>query len=181
MGLPATLSRVTVILETQRLVLREIDANDLDFLAQVLSDSEVMHYWPRSFTRDETREWIDKQQRRYREDGCGYWLAVEKDTSQPIGQVGVMMVDLDGARRPGLGYIIHQPFWRRGYATEAARGCCDFVFNTLDLPGAIALVRPENTPSIGVAEKLGMSVERRIMFAGFEHLVYAVRRSDHDG
>lgn len=169
---------MTVILETQRLVLREIDANDLDFLAQVLSDSEVMHYWPRSFTRDETREWIDKQQKRYRQDGCGYWLVLEKEANQPVGQAGVMMVELEGARRPALGYIIHQPFWRRGYAIEATRACCDFVFNTLDVPCAVALVRPENMPSIGVAEKLGMSVEKRIMFAGFEHLVYTIHRHD---
>ena len=69
-----------------------------------------------------------------------------------------------------------RPWWRRGYASEAALGCRDHAFGALDRRRVISLVRPVNVPSAGVARKLGMTVEKHALFAGLDHQVFAVAR-----
>lgn len=164
------------MIETSRLILREMSAADLDFVAAMMADPEVMRFWPRPFTREEAGEWVRRQTGRYARDGYGYWLALEKATGRPVGQAGLLAQEVEGVREVGLGYIIHRPYWRRGFATEAARAARDHAFGALGEGRVIALIRPENTPSRGVARKLGMEVEGSTTHAGFEHLVYAASR-----
>lgn len=161
-------------LETPRLLLREMDLRDLDFIGSMLMDPEVMRYWPRPHTEEESAEWIAKQMTRYERDGYGYWLAFEKSLGAPIGQAGLLKTSIDGQEEPALGYIVHKTFWRRGYAAEATAACIKYVFCVLRRPRAVALVRPENGPSIGVAKKLGMLPERSILYAGLEHIVFSI-------
>src|SRR5438034_6085594 len=112
-----------VILETPRLMLRELSPGDLDFLAALLADPEVMHFWPKTYTRDEAGDWIRRHAERYARDGYGYWLALDKISGQPIGQAGLLAQQVDGVAEICIGYIIHRPFWRPGYATAAASNC----------------------------------------------------------
>lgn len=165
------------VLETPRLLLREMSLDDLDFVAAMLGHPEVMRFWPKSFSREESADWIRRQQERYAKDGHGYWLALDKSKRQPIGQAGLLAQEIDGVAEVGLGYIIHRPFWRQGFATEAAAGCRDYAFEWLGKQRVIVLVRPENMLSQGVALKLGMKLEKRTMFAGFEHLVFTVAQA----
>lgn len=167
---------LSMILQTPRLILREMDLHDLPFLAEVLGDPEVMRFWPAPLTREQSLEWIKKQQDRYVRHGCGYWLAIEKATNQPVGQVGVMIIQLNGVDEAALGYIIHRPFWRRGFAYEASRACVEFVFETLQRPRAVSLIRPHNTPSLQIAIKLGMQPIGTTIHADLEHLIYAKTR-----
>lgn len=165
------------ILETPRLLVREMDMTDIDFVAEHLADPDVMRYWPRPHTREEAEAWVQRQQERYARDGFGYWLALERATGRPVGQVGLLSHVVDGRPEVDLGWIIHRPFWHRGYATEGAAACRDLAFRTLDVPRVIALVRPENVPSQGVARKLGMMPVSRTLFADLEHIVFEQRRS----
>jgi RimJ/RimL family protein N-acetyltransferase len=77
-----------------------------------------------------------------------------------------------GAVEVGLGYIIQRPFWRKGFALEAAAASMDYAINALQRNRMVALVRPENLPSQAVARKLGMEVEKRTHHADYEHLVF---------
>jgi RimJ/RimL family protein N-acetyltransferase len=164
------------VLETRQLTLREMGIADLDFVAEMLGDPQVMRFYPKTYDRDESEAWIRKQEERYAGRGCGIWLAVERGTGDPVGQAGVLIVDLDGTEEPALAYLIHRPYWRRGLATDAAAACRDYAFDVLDRPRVVTLIRPENTPSQGVAQKIGMKPERRTLFAGYEHIVFAVQR-----
>ena len=168
----AELGRKSVRLYTPRLLLRELAAFDIDYIAALLSDEQTMRFWPRPYTRAEAVDWIERQQARYQADGCAFWLALDRTSNEPIGQAGVVTQRINDVIEWGLGYIIDKRFWRQGYATEAAAACLDFVFDTLDRPRAISLIRPENTPSIGVARKLGMHEEGRTQYYGFEHIVF---------
>jgi RimJ/RimL family protein N-acetyltransferase len=169
---------MNTILETPRLVLRELSLGDLDFIAELLAHPEVMHFWPRPYTRDGAEAWIRKSQERYAADGYAYWLALEKTSGQPIGQAGLLRQDLDGVIEAGIGYIIHRPFWRQGYATEAAARCRDYAFETLGKHRIVVLVRPENVVSQSVARRIGGKREREINFAGFVHTVFGLSRRD---
>ena len=165
-----------LILKTQRLVLRELTLEDLDFVAEMLAHPDVMHFWPRPFTRDEAAEWIRRQEQRYARDGFGYWLALDKATGQPIGQAGLLTQELNGVVETGIGYMLHRPFWGQGYATEAAVGCRDYAFGKLAKPRATAVVRPENLPSRRVAERIGLKFERMTTWAEMPHMLYAAAK-----
>ena len=162
-----------VILETPRLLLRELSRDDLDVVAEMLAHPEVMRFWPKPCSREEAEDWIRRQQERYARDGYGYWLALDKASGNPVGQAGLLAQEVDGVMEIGIGYIIHRPYWRQGYATEAAAHCRDYAFSTLGKPRVTALVRPENEVSQKVARKIGLKLERLTIFAGFQHILFA--------
>ncbi len=166
-----------LVLETQRLILREMSLDDLDFVSSMLAHPEVIRYWPKCYNREEAADWINRQQQRYASHGVGYWLALDKSSNQPVGQAGLLVQQVDGVEEIGLGYIMHRPFWRKGFASEAARACMEYAFTNLGRSRVIALVRPENIPSQGVALKLGMQVEKSTLFADFQHLVFVYLRT----
>ena len=163
-----------LILQTERLNLGELTLDDLDFMAEMLADAEVMRYYPKRLTRDLSTEWIERQIARYKVDGYGLWLATEKATGVKVGQIGLVKQTVNGAEECEVGYLLHRPFWRHGYATEGALACRDYAFKTLHKPRVVSLVRPENVPSHGVAKNLGMEVVGRAPHGGSEHLVFAV-------
>ncbi len=165
-----------LILETSRLALRELSLDDLDFVSEMLAHPEVMHFWPQPYTRDEAADWIRRQQERYARDGFGYWLAVDKASGQPVGQAGLLRQELDGTVETGIGYILHRPFWGRGYATETAAACRDHAFCKLGKERVTATIRPENLASRRVAERIGLELERMTTWAGLPHLLYAATR-----
>ena len=167
-----------MILQTARLILRELDLADLDFVAAMLAYPEVMRFWPRCYTRAEAEDWIARQQARYARDGFGYWLVVEQATGQPIGQAGLLAPEVDNRAETALGYILHRPFWSQGFATEAAVACLDYAFTTLGLARVIAPIRPENAPSRAVAARLGLRPGPATFYAGFTHLIFAITQAE---
>jgi ribosomal-protein-alanine N-acetyltransferase len=164
------------ILETSRLILREMEPIDLDFIAEMLGNAEVMRYWPKCYSREEAKEWLLRQLERYLKDGYGYWLVLEKETNRPVGQVGLLSMKIDGREEIGLGYIIHHPFWKKGFATEAASACIQYAFQKLNKSRVIALIRPENESSQKVAQKLLMLPIGFTEYAGFNHLIFAIEK-----
>jgi ribosomal-protein-alanine N-acetyltransferase len=154
-------------------------SGDLDFVAAMLSHPEVMRFYPKPYSREEAKWWIGRQLDRYERYGHGLWLAEDRATGEPRGQVGLMIQEVDGVEEPEIGYLIHHPFWRQGLATEAALATRDWAFGTLGLLRVISLIRPKNLPSQGVAGKLGMKPEKRTMFRDLEHIVFSVGAADH--
>jgi RimJ/RimL family protein N-acetyltransferase len=167
---------VAHVLETSRLRLRELAARDLDFVASMLGDPEVMRHYPSVYTREQAEQWIERQRARYARDGHGLWLAEERESGAPLGQIGLLLQSVDGVDEPEVGYLLARRFWGRGFATEAAAAVRDHAFGALGKPRVISLIRPANLPSQAVAQRLGMRAERRTQWAGFEHLVYALAR-----
>lgn len=169
---------MATILETPRLALRLMSLDDLDFIAAMLEHPEVMRFWPRPQTRDEAVEWIQRQLGRYETNGFGWWLALDRASKEPIGQMGLIPKTLDGVDEVEIAYMVHRPFWRKGYASEAASACLEYAFNALDRARVLCLIRPENTPSLGVARKIGLRTDGRIIeHFGSDHVVFTGERS----
>ncbi|OAI40928.1 hypothetical protein AYO40_04095 [Planctomycetaceae bacterium SCGC AG-212-D15] len=165
------------ILETPRLLLRELSLGDLDFIAALLADPEVMRFYPKCLSRDESEVWLRRQFERYERDGFGMWLVVEKATGQPVGRVGLTRQEVEGVTETEIGYMIQRERWRRGFASEAAAGCRDHAFGVLGKERVISLIRPANAPSQAVARKIGMTPGPCIVqHAELEHLVFAMGR-----
>src|SRR5580704_15245665 len=102
------------ILETPRLILREFSPTDVDALARVLSDPETMRFYPAPFDRNGVEGWIARNQQRYAEDGHGLWAMVLKTDSQLVGDCGLTLQDVDGARELEIGYHVRRDFCRPG-------------------------------------------------------------------
>ncbi len=166
------------IFETSRLLLREMSLRDLDFVATQLADPDVMRFYPKRYSREESEQWVRRQMARYKRDGHGLWLVTDKDSGRPLGQVGLMMQTVDGVKEAEVGYLIHAPYWRNGFATEAATATRDYAFETLHKPRVISLIRPVNVPSQGVARKMRMMPEKHTMHANLEHIVFSVTPED---
>ena len=153
-------------IDTPRLRLREIVSSDLDFLAEMLGDPDVMRYYPTTLDRAGARAWMQRQQARYARDGHGLWLVERRADRVPLGQVGLMAQTLDDGVHPEIAYLVHRPHQRRGYAYEAAAAVRGHAFRVLGRDYVVSFIRPENTPSQRVAFKLGMVPTRNDPLGG---------------
>jgi ribosomal-protein-alanine N-acetyltransferase len=161
-------------LETPRTFMREILGNDLEFLLQMMGDAEVMRYYPRPYTERDVRDFIGRMRERYRDDGVGLWMLIDRERGEPVGRVGLYRQQVKGVDEFEIGYMLHRPFWRRGLATEAALAVREYAFAERKLPRVVSIIRPDNAPSQGVARKLGMEVVGSCQQMGLEHHVFAV-------
>jgi RimJ/RimL family protein N-acetyltransferase len=165
-----------LVLQTARLDLREMTWEDLDFVATMLADPNVMRFYAKCYSRDEAKAWLQRQLDRYRDDGHGLWLVRNRDTGEPIGQAGLVRQEVDGAHELEIGYLIHHPFWQQGYATEAAAAVRDYTFDVLGEDRVGTLIRPGNIASLRVALRIGLKPVKLTMFRDFEHLVFSMPR-----
>jgi ribosomal-protein-alanine N-acetyltransferase len=166
----------SIVCETPRLVLRRFDEGDVEALFAFRSDPEVMRF---SIRGPETREDIQARYlpgcfKRYARDGLGQWALVRKSDRALIGECGICVQEIDGLREYEIGYRLRRDCWGQGLATEAARACRDLGFRA-GLARLISIIAAENKASIRVAEKTGMSLEKRASFHRIAVLIYAVR------
>lgn len=166
-----------IILETERLILREMTPADRPALCGILQDGAVMYAYEHPFSDEEVDSWLANQLRRYKEDGFGLWAAVLRQGGEMIGQCGLTLQDIGGAAPvPEIGYLFRRSHWRRGYATEAALACRDYAFRVLGLPAVYSIIRESNAPSVAVALRVGMTPEGELVkhYYGLEmpHLIF---------
>ncbi len=172
-------SEPDVVIETERLVLRRLTLNDTDAIFSVIGDPVAMQYYPQSFTRDDAVKWVERNLRRYHENGYGIFAVVLRGSGEVLGDCGLAQQFVEGLPQLEVGYHLRRCHWGHGYATEAARACMDYAFRNLAAEKVISLIRPENLPSRRVAERNGMQVERQVTFEGLPHLMYAMMREDY--
>ena len=156
----AMLAGMPAPLPTQRLAFREMTPDDLDDMAALLGDPQVMRYYPHPKSRREALDWIAWNQRLYREHGFGLWRLTLRDTGEFVGDCGLTPQEVDGAAETEVGYHVRAALQGRGLATEAAAACRDYARDVLGVDRLIAIIDPRNRPSQRVAEKLGLVMER---------------------
>ena len=167
------------VLETPRLLLRELTAADFGALYDVLADSDIMRHYPYTFDERRVRGWISKNIERYRDFGFGLWAVVLKETGGMIGDCGIIMQFINGRIEPEIGYHLHRDWQKRGYAREAARACRDWAFEHTPFNTLYSSMKADNAPSIGVARANGMQlVEEYTDDENERSVVYAVTRSE---
>ena len=109
-----------IILETDRLFLREMNIDDFDALYKVLADRDIMLHYPYTFDEKRVSDWIERNMNRYRDNGFGLWAVCLKDTRDMIGDCGLTLQNIEGEMLPEIGYHIRADHQRKGYAKEAA-------------------------------------------------------------
>lgn len=144
------------IIETERLFLRELKLSDTEQLANILSDSETMQYYPEPFDREKVKNWILWNMDNYKKYNHGLWAVVTKDSDIFIGDCGITIQQIEEETVPEIGFHIHKEYWNKGYATEAAKACKAYAFEVLNYPKVFSYTTTKNIPSQRVAKKIGM-------------------------
>lgn len=169
-----------IILETDRLILRELCLLDKENLSLILQDKDVMYAYEHAFSDSEVDTWLNNQLRRYKEDGFGLWAVVLKDTDELIGQCGLTIQNIGEKEVVEIGYLFNKAYWHNGYATESAIACKNYAFNTLDIDEVYSIIRDNNMPSINVAKHNGMSLKGEMVkhYYGMNmpHLIFSVNK-----
>jgi len=147
---------MNIILETDRLILRNYTPDDFDALYRVISDPETMAHYPKPYDEKGTHRWLDWTLRNYREYGFGWWAVILRETGEFIGDCGITMQMIDGQPLPEIGYHIHKTYWRKGYGKEAARAVRDWGFEHTDYNALYSYMTTGNTASWKTAEAIGM-------------------------
>ncbi|CCY35728.1 putative uncharacterized protein [Alistipes sp. CAG:831] len=174
------------IIETPRLLLREMTPADRPDLCMILQDKEVMCAYNGPFSDEEVNGWLERQTGRYREWGYGLWAVVLKQTGKMIGQCGVTRQLWNGEEMLEVGYLFRHSHWHQGYATEAARACMEYAFNVLGASEVCSIIRDNNIPSQRVALRNGMRKAEGVMvkhYRGAEmpHWLYLTTREEFSG
>lgn len=168
---------MTIILETERLSVRTWTPGDAEEGFGIWSDEEVMRYvgtGQPSATIEETRAWIGRMTAHHELHGFGFWAVVEKDSGLLVGSCG-MGYQRDGGLPIEFGYTLARSRWGRGYATEAARACLRYAFETFHFPELVASVDSRNVASQRVLEKIGFIYQRQEQLADGIDFWYVAR------
>ena len=171
-----------IILETGRLILREMTIDDLSATGEIVCDEQTMWAWNGAWSEEENLANLRKQLRGYLEDGFGRWAVVLKETGKVIGICGLQWCDTDRDRVLEIGYLFNRAYWHNGYAAEAAIACKRYAFDVLKVDEVFSLVRDINIPSMNVAIRNGMIIRRQYAkhYKGVDmpHYVFSVRKGD---
>jgi RimJ/RimL family protein N-acetyltransferase len=164
------------VVETARLRLRMFRPEDLDELAALFADPEVMRYVAdgKPAGREETRKALDSIIQHWRRYGFGRWAVEDKTTRKFVGFGGLR--SLFGM--PEVVYHFAPSHWGKGLATELGRASLRYGFETHRFARIVAIAKPENAASIHVMEKLGMRYEKQANYYGIDVTQYEISRDE---
>jgi RimJ/RimL family protein N-acetyltransferase len=150
-------------IETPRLIIRPLRAEDAEPLARLWTDPQVTAFMggPRDYASLLAN--LTEDARVDPPPQWDLWPVVEKSSGQVIGHCGLLDKEVDGRDEIELGYVFAVSAWGKGYASEAARALVDFGLGALGLTRLISLIEPENTASVHVAEKAGLHLEKEVL------------------
>lgn len=185
-----TMAHMRVFLETERLLLREFTADDVDNLVELDSDPDVMQHitggLPTSREEIETETMPAFLAYYDRGPGYGFWAVIEKSTGDFLGWFHFRPAEGHPDDEPELGYRLRKAAWGKGYGAEGSRALIAKGFTEFGVRRVLAETMVVHTPSRRVMEKSGMSVSRTFHvdwpypIPGDEHgdVEYALTRED---
>jgi len=155
---------------TPRLRFRELCDDDLDNMADLLGDPEVMRYYPAPKSHEQAQSWIDWNVRNYAEHGFGLW-AIETHAGEFVGDCGLTWQEVNRVRDVEVGYHVRAAWQGIGLATEAAAACRDAA-REAGVKRLTANIRSDNAPSQRVAQKIGLTEWARVEAHGHELVIF---------
>ena len=167
-----------IILQTPRLVLREIESTDVDALAAVYADPETMRFFTGARSRERAAADISWARDQYARAGFAFYATVLRETGVFVGRCGLLPQVLNETRELEVAYMLDRRYWGQGLATEAARALRDYAFRTTTQTRVISIIAPGNARSIRVAERNGMRFVRDIWFDGARDRLYEITRAE---
>ncbi len=163
------------MLETARLHMRRLTERDLDELAALRSDAEIMRFIGEQ-SRERVSQRLQVYMSWYEKFGFGMCGVSLKGQRPLIGWSGLGTLEDTGEIEVGYGF--DKPYWGQGFATEVAAAWLRYGFEHIGLKRIVAIAMPENIGSRRVMEKLGMRYERNARHYGVDVVYYAMDRDE---
>jgi ribosomal-protein-alanine N-acetyltransferase len=156
------------IVQTIRLTLRPLLADDAGDLQHIYQTEDVLRYFPTTTPPplEKVQRFIGSQQEHWDKYGYGNWGILPKGGHQIMGWAGLQY--LPELNETEVGYLLDKPFWGKGFATEAARASLQFGFERCALDHIIALVHLDNLASRRVIQKCGFTYMETIHLWGID-------------
>lgn len=148
-----------IYIETSRLILRDWKDSDLEPFCQLNADEQVMKYFPKTLSEKETNELYEVIVSEFLDCGFGLYAVESKENNEFIGFIGFHKATFDADFTPciEIGWRLKKEAWGRGYATEGAKACLTYGFDTLGFKEIYSFTADINVPSKNVMNKIGMS------------------------
>ena len=149
----------TVIVETERLLIREWTPEDIQLLHKVMSDPDVMKYvWDyQPATKQRVEDFVLTCIEESSTGSWSTWAVVLKEEGELIGYCGFLVRSYGEYKgETEMGWLLDKTYWRKGLATEAAKAVLDFGLEKWSFKKVIAAARSENQQSLKVMQKIGM-------------------------
>jgi len=168
-------------IQTARIFLRPVQADDAAGFFAMDSNSEVLRYLPEQpmVEMEEACRKIQYIQAQYRDHGTGRLTMIDRQSGAFMGWCGIKNVTdaVTNGRRDyyDLGYRLLPEYWRKGFAYEAATACMDYAWHSMQLDELHATVMSANAGSARIAEKLGMQLAETFQEDGSDWLWYTKR------
>ncbi len=164
-------------IKTEDFIIRPFQELDTEAFHHILNQSEVLEYLPEEpMSLEEIKEILDFFKYSYKKNTpekiIKYTLAIEDiKSNKVIGWCGFGPLDFDGSKLE-LYYGLAKEYWGKGIAAEASRHVLKFAFDNGICDSIMAVVKPENKPSIRVIEKLGFRYIKTLRGLPEEHSFY---------
>ncbi len=175
---------MTIITETQRLIIRELLPTDQEGMLELHSDPEVHIYLGNKTITSKAQiiETINRIRQQYADYKVGRWAIINKNTNEFIGWTGLQFVTTETNHHKNyydLGYRLLKRFWGKGIATESAFASLDYAFNTLHLKEVYAMADARNKGSNTILKKTGLTFIETFDFEDVNHNWYKIEKTAH--
>lgn len=169
-----------MVIETQRLILRELTLDDFDDLYSLISNPITMSHYEKPYDLDGCRRWLNWCVNSYKKNGFGLWAMILKENNQFIGDCGLSIQNIDGVLLPEVGYHIKHEYWRNGYGKEAGNAVIAWAFKNTKYESLYSYMTKDNIASYSTAISLGMKKIKEYKSGNEELLVYKINKTDVD-
>lgn len=147
------------IFQSDRLGFRNWTIEDLDALAEMNNDDDIMEFFPFKPTREDTKDFILRMQQQFTKNGFCYFAVDILESKEFIGFIGLCEQSYlkDEPAFVDIGWRLKKSAWNKGYATEGAKACLDFGFHQIGLDTIYSVAPKINLKSELIMKKIGMN------------------------
>lgn len=162
---------------TPRVTLRPVHLSDFKATYQLLSDPEVMRFSLNGpYSKQKTTDFINHCIQQTENNLPSLLAVIDNKSGLLIGYCGFYMQKINGIEEVELGYRLAKQYWGKGLATEAAIAMKKHAFQKMGLTRLISIIEKDNLSSIRVAEKVGLKLEKEMLYNGKIHVaIYAIK------
>jgi RimJ/RimL family protein N-acetyltransferase len=161
------------ILETERLIIKEWKLCDWQECQPLATDPRVLKYIPpyEPWSEERIRGFIKEAIELSKTRGWILWPMIHRQHGRLIGTCGFWHTFLPDIE---IGWRMHPDYWGRGLMTEAASAVLPYGWERFDFPQVIAVAQTDNSQSIRIMHKLGMTFDKIFTHQGIEVVRYTV-------
>ncbi|MGU3575702.1 GNAT family N-acetyltransferase [Brucellaceae bacterium C25G] len=148
-----------IILETERLIIRNWQENDREVVHRLSHDEKIMEFFPFRLNREEADKLYDRLHKMITETGYGFYALERKDNHKCIGFCGLVSMNMEPIFKEGtveIGWRLIPETWGKGYIREAASALLEYGFMTKNLAEIVSFAVYNNERSTAVMKRIGM-------------------------